>query len=225
MQSLTRKLWQPTSRLNLFSVIQKSTVTGVFVGVAILSVLSALSPALTSVLEFDRAALARGEMWRLVTGHVTHWNFDHLFWDLATFLGLVAVCMRRSIRNTLNCLLVSALAISMAIFFWQPEIEIYRGLSGIDSALFALFAMGMLKDSYRERDWLLFGAACAGMAGFFAKTGYEVLTGQTLFVDSGTAGFIPLASAHAVGAVAGCLVVMLQDHAGRGLAGGINRIR
>jgi membrane associated rhomboid family serine protease len=44
-----------------------------------------LSPAATAVLEYDRAAVAAGEIWRLLTGHLTHWSFDHLFWDV---LGL-----------------------------------------------------------------------------------------------------------------------------------------
>jgi len=212
MTSLSKKLWQPASRLNLFSLIQISSATTVLAGVAVIAILAIASPCLTSLLEFDRAALGRGQWWRLLTGHLTHWNFDHLFWDLATCLGLATVCLKRSIRNTLYCLLGSALAISLSIWFWQPEIILYRGLSGIDSALFTLLSIGLLKDAYRQRDWLFFYAALLGLVGFFVKTGYEIGTGQTLFVDSTAASFVPLASAHAVGGLMGGLVAASQGH-------------
>src|SRR5262245_43857249 len=39
---------------------------------------------------------ASNEPWRLWTGHFTHWNGDHLFWDLIVFIGLGAYCERRN---------------------------------------------------------------------------------------------------------------------------------
>jgi len=225
MHWLQKKLWQPNNRMNLLSLIQCFAAGGLLAGVALLATFAALLPELARAWEFDRVALARGEAWRLITGHLTHWNLDHLFWDLATFLGLATVCLRRSIRNTLTCLLGAALAISLSIGIWQPEIVVYRGLSGIDSALFALLAVGMLKDSCRERNLFVFRVTLVALTGFFVKTGFEVLTGQTLFVDSAAAGFLPLASAHAVGGLVGGITAVLQDHAGHRLAGRIDRSR
>lgn len=214
MQSLHTKLRQPASRMNLCSLMQRFMTVGLLVGVALPASLAIASPTLTRLLEFDRGALLRGELWRLVTGHLTHWNLEHLFWDLATFLVLAIVSLRRSIRNTLTCLLSGALAISLSILAWQPEIVCYRGLSGIDSALFALLAVCQLKDSYQERDLLVFRITLVALAGFLAKTGYELFTSQTLFVDCSEAGFVPLALAHAVGGLVGAVTAAFQDHAG-----------
>ncbi len=113
--------------------LYRSTIVAC-VGVTLLVMLAALSPSVTHTWEFDRAAIAEGQLWRLLTGHLTHWNFDHLGWDLATFLGLSIICLQRSPRSTIACWFGSALAISLCIWQWQPEIFLYRGLSGIDSA-------------------------------------------------------------------------------------------
>ena len=223
MQTLRKKICQPSSSMNLCSLLPRFLAACLLVGVALPASLAVVSPTLSQWLEFDRSALLRGEIWRLVTGHLAHWNFDHLVWDLVTFLALAIVSMRRSIRNTMTCLFGSALAISCAILVWHPDLEFFRGLSGIDSALFALLAVSYLKDSYRERDLLGLKIALVGLTGFFAKTGVELYSGQTLFVDSQEALFVPLTLAHAVGGIVGVATAVLQDHAGRRLSGRIDR--
>ena len=52
-------------------------------------------PGADAALQYSRAALAQGEIWRTVTGHWTHWSFELLFWDVAAFIGLGIVCERR----------------------------------------------------------------------------------------------------------------------------------
>src|SRR5262245_5016247 len=42
---------------------------------AALCILLAVVPALSTVLQFDRTAILGGEVWRLATGHWTHWNY------------------------------------------------------------------------------------------------------------------------------------------------------
>ncbi len=39
-------------------------------------------------LQFDRSSILHGACWRLLTGHFTHWNTDHLFWDVCMFVAL-----------------------------------------------------------------------------------------------------------------------------------------
>ena len=43
-------------------------------------------------LEFDRIAISQGEWWRVLSGHLTHWNTDHLFWDAIMFAALGIFC-------------------------------------------------------------------------------------------------------------------------------------
>lgn len=161
------------------------------------------SPELTASWELNRTAVADGQWWRLITGHLTHWNLDHLFWDAATFLALGFVCMRRNSMRTIACLTANSLAISVAVLTLHGDLSTYRGLSGLDTALFTLAAVMMWRDARQDSDRALAAVAKWALGGLLAKTAYELATGATLFVDSQTAGFVPLASAHAVGAVVG----------------------
>lgn len=159
-----------------------------------------------ALLEFSRTEIVAGEWWRVLTGHLTHWNADHLTWDLMMFVVLGAVFERRSRAGFLSVLVASAVAISAAVFWIQPEFELYRGLSGVDSGLFVAVCVGMLADARREKDRLTFAVAVALLIGFVAKTVFEYATGTTLFVECAAAGFIPLALSHLSGAIAGAAV-------------------
>ena len=66
-----------------------------------------------TLLEYDRAAILHGEVWRLVTGHFVHWSVGHLAWDLLAFAILSAVCMR---RRWLFAAVVLATAIVVSLF-------------------------------------------------------------------------------------------------------------
>ena len=156
--------------------------------------------------EYDRQAILDGEWGRLLTGHLTHWNFDHLFWDAATFLMLGVACMWRSVGRTVATLLGAAAAISASLVLFQPEMATYRGLSGLDSALFTLLAAMIWRESRRDGRSQLGAVAITAGAAFLAKAAYESATGTTLFVDSSAAGFIPLASAHLIGGAVGAIV-------------------
>ena len=60
-------------------------------GVSLLLALSALAvaliPTLAGRLQYERPALAAGELWRLLTCHFTHWSAEHLAWDALVFLA------------------------------------------------------------------------------------------------------------------------------------------
>jgi hypothetical protein len=111
----------------------------------------------------------------------------------------------------LACLALSSLAISGTIWWLLPAVGSYRGLSGIDSALFTLTAATMLVDARHNRDRVAAAAAFAMLIGFGGKLTYEMLTGDTLFVDSASAGFVPLPLAHMVGGCAGLVITQLRE--------------
>jgi rhomboid family GlyGly-CTERM serine protease len=178
--------------------------------VVALAALALITPDLTAAWELNRTAVAGGEWWRVFTGHLTHWNLDHLFWDAATFFGLAAVCMRRRPVATLAAVLVGCLAISATVLTAHSDLETYRGLSGLDTALFTLLATMIYQEARRDGDRALGAVAKWAGSALVAKTTYEVLTGATLFVDSEGAGFVPLASAHAAGAVVGFLAAITE---------------
>ncbi len=171
--------------------------------VALASVCLHLSPAAGDWLQFDRTAIAAGQLWRLATCHLTHWSADHLLWDVATFACLAAICQSESRRATWICLAVSALAIPAAVWLLMPDMPTYRGLSGLDSALFALLTAVLIRRGVADGHWRPALVAVGLAAAFGLKTLFELWTGSTLFVDSTAAVMTPVPLAHVVGAAVG----------------------
>ncbi len=150
-------------------------------------------------LQFDRAAIHAGELWRLITGHWTHWSLDHLGWDVIAFVVLAAGCEWTGRARLLACVISSALAVSLGVMALRPDLSQYRGLSGVDSALFVLLAMDMISRSVMERDRPQTVILAGCLVAFMLKVGFEMCTGSTMFVDAARCGMVPLALAHVVG--------------------------
>jgi rhomboid family GlyGly-CTERM serine protease len=161
---------------------------------------------LSDWLAYDCTAIQAGEIWRLLTGHLTHYSADHLLWDTLMFvvLGvLVEGCHR---GNFVATVLASATAITAVLWFAHPEVAAYRGLSGIDSALFTNAAILLYIDGRRFNRPLVWRISALLLVGFVAKLIYELASGSTLFVDS--TDFVSLPSVHAVGGFVGLISVL-----------------
>jgi rhomboid family GlyGly-CTERM serine protease len=164
------------------------------------------SPWLAQCCQYDRAAIGAGQVWRAITCHLAHCNGDHLFWDATMFALLGVICERRGRVAWLTCCVVSSLSITWALLTLQPGIELYRGLSGIDTALFVLLAVGVSAERWAVRDRRSMVAIGALLVGLISKTTYEAATGATLFVDNSAAGFVAVPLAHLVGALTGGMI-------------------
>lgn len=171
-------------------------------------------PGMGAWLQYDRVALGYGQCWRLFTGHVTHWTAAHLFWDLLAFVILSIFAWRISAGRYGVCLLLASAAISITAWAFLPEMVEYRGLSGLDSALFVFVALGLLRERVAAHLWISreawnkeqWGwAAILGLAlvGFVGKTMYELVTGQVLFVQDLGPNVVPIPLVHVVGGVVG----------------------
>ena len=147
-----------------------------------------------SSLELQRG----GAAWRIATCHFTHFTFEQLVWDALVFLTLGFACARRNGGAFQATLLASIVVVPIAVLAFAPEVTTYRGLSGIDSALFAL-----LLTLESRRNGLV--ALCA--AGFALKLIFEMTTGATVFVSG--AAFAPVPVAHVAGAVIGLTIGIL----------------
>ena len=165
-----------------------------------------LAPGLTARFQYDREAIAAGEVWRLVTGHWTHYSFDHFIWDAIAFGALAAVSERRSRVHFLTCVVTSAVAICGAVWLMYPEMRVYRGLSGIDSALFTFVVAGMWTDGRRAARSAPQALAVVCLAGFLLKVSFELMTGRTVFVGEMNPLAVSVPLAHIVGAFCGLLV-------------------
>ena len=169
-----------------------------------------LSPALSSILEFNRDAIASGEVWRLFTGHTTHWTASHLAWDLIAFVLLLNAALTYSVKTTLSLLATSAILITLSVFVLKPGLATYRGLSGLDTTLFTycLIQIGNEMKARRHR----YGLAAVYLVaiGLIAKVIVELLTHQPLFVSELGQDIVIVPLAHLVGIVAGCIPSLTQ---------------
>jgi rhomboid family GlyGly-CTERM serine protease len=175
----------------------------VTLAIAVAALLAAASPQISGMLEFDRGGIVRGEWWRIFTCHITHWNAEHLQWDLLMFLVLGALCELKNPKRMPLCIAACIVAVSGTVFHFFPHIGHYRGLSGIDTALFALLAVNLLLEARAEKNRRQVIFAAGLLLAFAIKVGYEAATGSTYFVDQQAAGFVPLVWDHVVGAIMG----------------------
>lgn len=183
---------------------------------AMVAVCLAMLPAASQRLQYDRLAIATGDLWRMFSGHWTHVSGEHLFWDVWMFVMLGMLCEQNSRVRYAVCVVGSALVISLTLWIALPDLAIYRGLSGIDSALFVLLAVMRVKQDLRHRHWGWVTGLAVVCLGFAAKVGYELATGNALFVDSQAAAMVPVPLAHGVGAVVGLAVGLVECPGRRG---------
>lgn len=186
-----------------------ATMPIVTLTLALAAVAIQLIPGWAAAWQYERAAIAAGQWWRMLTGHLTHWNMDHLLWDVVMFVVLGVLVERRGHWRLAGISLLSALGISLTAWLAQPDLPSYRGLSGIDTALFVYLACRLLEDAWHDRHWAALVLPTAFLAGFALKLGYEVVTGRTLFVAA-DAGFVVVALAHVVGASVGAVLGLMS---------------
>ncbi len=101
-----------------------------------------LGPAPPGLL-FDHDRVAQGEVWRLLTGHLVHSDTAHLAWNLAALVILGSLLEWRvgcRAWSYLGLFVTAALAIDGWLWWLQPELRIYCGLSGVLNTLYAALA-------------------------------------------------------------------------------------
>lgn len=148
---------------------------------------------LRGLLRWDRAALAAGEAWRLVTGHFVHLDLEHALLNVAG-LALVAWLFAAAFspRQWLVITLAGIAAIDVGLWWVNVDLMWYVGLSGV---LHAAMAAGIVRRMI-ERDLVAWGLAVVGVA----KLLYEHFSGALPLT---TAGVPVITDAHLYGAVAG----------------------
>jgi rhomboid family GlyGly-CTERM serine protease len=111
------------------------------------SLLIQLFPGWRDALLYDRTALAAGEWWRAWTGHWVHFGWPHFVADtgLLLILGWVLAAHHRAFG--LAALLLMPPFISAAMYWFDPGMERYGGLSAVDLGLLLyLAAQGWRRD-------------------------------------------------------------------------------
>ena len=132
--------------------------------VALLDGLWVIGDSATLALQYDRAAIAAGGWWRLLTAHLVHLDLHHL---LLNELGLVLIwALFASDFDAVDWLIVAlagALAISCGLWWLSPTVTWYVGASGVLHAIMAAGVARHLATRAWDR-WLLLGAGLFKLA-------------------------------------------------------------
>ncbi len=158
-------------------------------------------------LRYDRAGIAAGEWWRLISGHFVHLGPSHTALNLAGLVLVAALFPREFRARQWSVLLVAALAtISAGLLLLRPGLAWYVGLSGVLHGLF--FAGALRWVSRREWEGYVLGGFLMG------KLAWEQYAGA-LPLSVSTSGGPVIVDAHLYGAVAGAAAgaAMLRDWA------------
>ena len=164
------------------------------VGAALLG----LGDSALSVLRYDRTAIGAGQWWRLVSAHSVHADAHHFALNA---LGLVLVwslfaAEYRAFEWTLIVVL-SALAIGLGLWWFDPQLQWYVGASGVLHAVMAGGCVRRLEQRQWDR-WILTGGLTLKLAfeQSWQASGNRLLSGDLPVVID----------AHLCGAVAGALI-------------------
>jgi rhomboid family GlyGly-CTERM serine protease len=178
---------------------------GVTLAVSALALIAAaaerLRPGLLDALLLDRAAVARGELWRLLTGQLVHLSLGHLACDLASFAAL-GLRFEASLgpRRTLLALLSSAALVDAVVLLGLAGGDIYGGISGVAVGLLVAGAAVELSARGRAPGGALAALSLGLTLALLAlKLAYEIATGRYPIVD----GVEAAPAVHLAGALAG----------------------
>lgn len=157
-----------------------------------------------SFLQYDRKLIASGQLWRCITGHWTHWSFDHFLWCAMSFIVLGSICERLNRRGFIISCSASALIIPAVNWFYDHDMLYYRGLSGVCSSVFVVGALLMARKAFDDKDLTQAILPMVGGTLFFIKILYEFLYGHPVFVQDNNM-FSPVPTAHLAGAIVGLI--------------------
>jgi rhomboid family GlyGly-CTERM serine protease len=146
-------------------------------------------------LRYERSALADGELWRLVTGHLVHLGWSHAVMNVAA-LGVLTLVLARFLRplDWLWLILISALTIDAGLNWVSADVVWYVGLSGVLHGIWAGAGVSAWHIDPRQ--------AAVLTALIVAKLAYETLVGAVPLTGTVAAGPV-IAVAHAYGAMGG----------------------
>jgi rhomboid family GlyGly-CTERM serine protease len=159
-------------------------------------------------LRFDRAGIAAGEVWRLLTGHLVHLGVSHTLLNLAGLILVWFLVGRAYVwQQWLWVMAGSIAAIDLGLWFGAPSLEWYVGLSGL---LHGMLAAGIVAGlAGRSAETLLLAVVVAG------KLAWEQFAGPLPGSET-TSGGAVIVDAHLYGVIGGTLVALVLIRVRRG---------
>jgi rhomboid family GlyGly-CTERM serine protease len=187
----------PISRPGAVAFRRLREWSAILVIFGVCSLLAAGGDELRDLGRYQRDAIENGEYWRLVSGHLVHLGFGHLWPNLAA-LVVIGALFEGVYRNGdwWRASVASAAAIDLGLYLLDPGVLWYVGLSGVLHGFVAAGALALLL----RREML--GAALA--IGLGGKLLFEQIVGPVPFTAESVGGPVVVA-AHLYGAAGGLL--------------------
>jgi rhomboid family GlyGly-CTERM serine protease len=159
--------------------------------------------ALREAWRYERAAVAAGQWWRLITCHVVHLDVTHALLNSVGLALLWALFAREyRVRQWLLAMAASALSIATGFWFFSTHLQWYVGASALLHGVFACGCAALI----RKRDRV---GVIAGIV-FVAKLAWEQWHGPLPFERAEQVVTI----SHLYGAIGGALAgVLLRPRA------------
>lgn len=131
---------------------------------------------LLSTLEWQRAAILHGQIWRLWSGHLVHYSLSHGVADALAFLamGMLAEPLVGS-RRFAAIVAGGAVLMSLGLLAFVPALGEYRGASGL-AMLVATMAGVLVWRRQPGARWLVGAAALVLAAKLLADAGGHAFT-------------------------------------------------
>ncbi len=130
-----------------------------------------LHPGWRDALVYDRGALRSHEFWRLWTGHWVHFGWPHFVADAGLFFILGWLMERSHPWFSRTALLLMPPFISAALYWCDPTMERYAGLSAVNLGLLLYFAGQGWQRDWRDWFWPAVLAIYIGEIVFEAQRG------------------------------------------------------
>ncbi len=147
-------------------------------------------------------AAAHGEVWRLWTGHLIHYDFRHFLTNAIAIAVPISLIDRRSRRSILLSMSFLAPVISLALLM-GAHFDEYRGASALALAVWVASALTLVRAQSASDHHT--GAALIVMA--IGKLVFETAGAGHLWTE-----VAPLPLAHVAGAIAGVIAFVSTQH-------------
>ncbi|MDI1250955.1 MAG: rhombosortase [Lacunisphaera sp.] len=124
-----------------------------FLAVSLAVLVIQLNPAWRDALLYDRGALAQGEWWRIWTGHLVHFGWPHFVADAGLLFILGWLLEARHRRFSYTALIVMPAFISAVIWWGEPAMLRYGGLSAVNLGLLLYLALQGWQRNWTDWFW------------------------------------------------------------------------
>ena len=162
--------------------------------VLVLCIASSKTTLLASLFVYDRAAILKGELWRLVTSHFVHFNNIHLTYNLLAFCIIGWIIESKSYRYFKFLCLLMACAISIVMLIFKSDMSYFGGLSGIVCGAIAYFSLQCL---HEQTSWRTIPILT--IIFLFVKVGLEIYQHGSILPYWGMNDFVPIPLSHITG--------------------------